>query len=57
MFDIYTEYANKWMFDIYTEYANKWMFDIYTEYANKWIFQFNEILCGSSFNILSQTGF
>jgi hypothetical protein len=22
------------MFDIYTEYANKWMFDIYTEYAN-----------------------
>jgi hypothetical protein len=29
MFDIYTEYANKWMFDIYTEYANKWMFDIY----------------------------
>jgi hypothetical protein len=20
------------MFDVYTEYANKWMFDIYTEY-------------------------
>jgi hypothetical protein len=30
MFDIYTEYANKWMFDIYTEYANKWMFDNHT---------------------------
>ena len=31
------------MFDIYTEYANKWMFDIYTEYANKWMLQFNEL--------------